>query len=239
MLDVGQGDSILLEPRGRDPILIDAGPAAAEVADELAGRGIDRLAALAITHPEADHDGGAAAVLERLRPARLLFARAAPATLAAARAAGTAPARLVAGTVVRSGPLRLEVLWPPQERVVSGPAGRPADPNLLSLVIVARWHGFRALLSGDAEAEAAPVAPGPVDVLKLAHHGSEDLGLGGLLQRAEPELAVISVGDQNPYGHPSPQVLETLASDGVDVIRTDEEGEVSIEVARRRWWISG
>jgi competence protein ComEC len=239
VLDVGQGDSILLEPRGRDPILIDTGPAAAEVADELAGRGIDRLAALAITHPEADHDGGAAAVLERLRPARLLFARAAPATLAAARAAGTAPDRLVAGTVLRSGPLRLEVLWPPQERVVSGSADRPADPNLLSLVIVARWHGFRALLSGDAEAEVAPVAPGPIDVLKLAHHGSEDLGLGGLLERAEPELAVISVGERNPYGHPSPQVLETLASEGVEVIRTDEEGEVAIDVARRRWWISG
>jgi competence protein ComEC len=239
MLDVGQGDSILLEPRGRDPILIDAGPAAAEVADELADRGIDRLAALAITHPEADHDGGAAAVLERLRPARLLFARAAPATLAAARVAGAAPVRLAAGTVLRSGPLRLEVLWPPQERVVSGPAGRPTDPNLLSLVIVVRWHGFRALLSGDAEAEAAPIATEPIDVLKLAHHGSEDLGLGGLLEQAEPELAVISVGEENPYGHPSPQVLETLESEGVEVLRTDHEGAVSISVTRRHWSVSG
>jgi competence protein ComEC len=135
--------------------------------------------------------------------------------------------------------LRLEVLWPPAERIVAGPAGRPADPNLLSLVILARWRGFRALLTGDAEAEAAPVDPGEIDVLKLAHHGSEDLGLGGLLERAEPELAVISVGEGNPYGHPAPQPLETLAAKGVEVIRTDDQGEVSIDVGERRWWVSG
>jgi competence protein ComEC len=159
--------------------------------------------------------------------------------LAAARAAGATRVRLAAGTVLRSGPLRLEVIWPPQERVVSGPAGRPTDPNLLSLVIVVRWHGFRALLAGDAEAEAAPIAPGPIDVLKLAHHGSEDLGLGGLLEQAEPQLALISVGEENPYGHPSPQVLETLESEGVEVLRTDREGAVSIEVTRRHWSVSG
>jgi len=239
VLDVGQGDSILLEPRGRDPILIDAGPAAADVADQLEGRGVERLAALAITHPEADHDGGATAVLERLRPDRLLFARAHAATLAAARAAGTAPVRLAAGAVLHSGALRLEILWPPAQRVVADAAGRPADPNLLSLVILARWRGFQALLTGDAEAEAAPVDPGEIDVLKLAHHGSEDLGLNALLERTEPGLTVISVGEENPYGHPSAQTMATLAAEGVEVIRTDEEGAISIEVVRERWWVSG
>jgi competence protein ComEC len=238
VLDVGQGDSVLIEPSGHEPLLIDAGPASADVAGELERRGIDRLAALAITHPQADHDGGAAAVLERLRPDRLLFARATPAVLGTARAVGTTPVRLAAGTELRVGPLRLDVLWPPAERIVAGPAGRPADPNLLSLVILARRRGFRALLSGDAEAEAAPIEPGRIDVLKLAHHGSADLGLGRLLERSEPELAVISVGAENPYGHPAPETLATLVAQGVEVARTDEDGDVSIEVGKRRWWLS-
>ena len=144
VLDVGQGDSILLEPRGRDPILIDAGPAAADVADQLEGRGVERLAALAITHPEADHDGGATAVLERLRPDRLLFARADAATLAAARAAGTAPVRLAAGAVLRSGAAASRnPLAAGSSASSADAAGRPADPNLLSLVILARWRGFQ------------------------------------------------------------------------------------------------
>jgi competence protein ComEC len=147
--------------------------------------------------------------------------------------------RLAAGAVLHSGALRLEILWPPAQRVVADAAGRPADPNLLSLVILARWRGFQALLTGDAEAEAAPVDPGEIDVLKLAHHGSEDLGLNALLERTEPGLTVISVGEENPYGHPSAQTMATLAAEGVEVIRTDEEGAISIEVVRERWWVSG
>ena len=59
------------------------------------------------------------------------------------------------------------------------------------------------LLTADAEAEAVPLDPGPVDVLKVAHHGSDDAGLGALLDRTAPRLAVISVGAGNPYGHPT------------------------------------
>ena len=94
LLDVGQGDSILLEPAGAEPVLVDAGPAEAEVAEQLDRLGVERLAALVITHPEADHDGGAADVLGRIPTDRLVFARARPATIAAARAAGARPARV-------------------------------------------------------------------------------------------------------------------------------------------------
>jgi len=239
VLDVGQGDSILLEPRGCDPILVDTGPAAARVVDLLAERGIDRLSALAITHPEADHDGGTAELLARVEVGRLVYARAGRRTLDLARARGTAVARVAEGASLRCGSLRLEVLWPPAARLVAGPAGRPDDANLLSLVLLARWHAFRALLSGDAEAEAAPVAPGGVDLLKVAHHGSEDAGLAALLERARPRLAVISAGAGNPYGHPSPQALSVLAAAGVEVLRTDLAGEVEVAVSRRRWRVSG
>ena len=71
------------------------------------------------------------------------------------------------------------------------------------------------LLSADAEAEAVPLDPGPIDVLKVAHHGSDDAGLGALLDRTRPRLAVISVGADNPYGHPTAGTLATLAAHGV------------------------
>jgi competence protein ComEC len=86
------------------------------------------------------------------------------------------------------------------------------------------------LLTADAEAESTPIDPGPVDVLKVAHHGSDDAGLDGLLERTLPRLAVISVGADNPYGHPTAATLATLARHGVRTLRTDRDGAVVIEV---------
>ena len=86
------------------------------------------------------------------------------------------------------------------------------------------------LLSADAEAEAVPLDPGPLDVLKVAHHGSDDAGLAALLERTAPKLAVISVGDDNSYGHPTAATLSTLAGHGIRTLRTDEEGTVTIDV---------
>jgi competence protein ComEC len=68
-------------------------------------------------------------------------------------------------------------------------------------------------------------------VLKVAHHGSDDAGLAALLDRTRPRLAVISVGDDNPYGHPTAATLSTLARHGVRVLRTDRDGAVTIDVA--------
>ncbi len=233
VLDVGQGDAILLRPADGGAILVDTGPPGSEIVDGLAGHGVDRLAALVITHPDLDHDGEAVELLGGLAVERLLYARADAATLATARAAGTHRIRVSAGSTIRSGSLRLEVLWPPREQLAA--AGPPAEPNDLSVVMVARWHRFEILLSGDAEAEAAAFDPGDVDVLKLAHHGSEDLGLPQLLTEADPELALISVGADNAYGHPTTSTLEALAEARVPVQRTDLEGEIAIDVSKDGW----
>ena len=107
---------------------------------------------------------------------------------------------------------------------------RGADPNLQALVLLARWRDFSMLLTADAEAEAVPLDPGPVDVLKVAHHGSDDAGLASLLDRTRPRLAVISVGAGNPYGHPTAATLATLAGHGVRTLRTDLDGTVTIDV---------
>jgi competence protein ComEC len=107
-------------------------------------------------------------------------------------------------------------------RLSSGPAGA----------------AFTMLLTADAEAESTPLAPGSIDVLKVAHHGSDDAGLGPLLDRIRPRLAVISVGADNPYGHPTPRTLATLAAHRVPTLRTDRDGTIVIDVGRRSFSVN-
>jgi competence protein ComEC len=161
---------------------------------------------------------------------RLLYAVLDRHSLAAARAEGAVPGRVAAGSEVRSGSLRLDVLWPPRELLGAQPIG--ADPNRLALVLLLRWRDFSMLLSADAEAEATPLDPGPLDVLKVAHHGSDDAGLGDLLDRTGPSLALVSVGEGNPFGHPTAATLATLAAHGVRTLRTDRDGTIVLEVRR-------
>ncbi|HET8593371.1 MAG TPA: ComEC/Rec2 family competence protein, partial [Solirubrobacterales bacterium] len=179
VLDVGQGDAILLQPPGEEPVLVDAGPPGSGVEDRLRELGISSLAAVVISHSQADHVGGLGEVLEAVEVDRVGYASEDPRLRGAALAAGAEPFRFVEGEVLGSGDLRLAALWPPRElRSRSG-----ESPNELSLVLVASWRHFSILLTGDAEAEAVPIDPGPVDVLKVAHHGSEDAGLAEMLDR--------------------------------------------------------
>jgi competence protein ComEC len=104
-------------------------------------------------------------------------------------------------------------------------------------VLVAQWRHFSMLLTGDAEAEAAPIDPGPIDVLKVAHHGSADAGLGELLDQSVPKLAVISVGADNPYGHPTSATLEVLREHRVPTMRTDNQGEIDIDANGSGWTV--
>jgi competence protein ComEC len=180
-----------------------------------------------ITHDQSDHAGGVEGLLGTMPIHRLVYAELGRHPLGAARAGGAIPLRVAEGSELRSGRLRLEVLWPPRE-LLAGPP--PQDPNSECLVMLARWRHFEMLLTGDAEAEAVPLDPGPIDVLKVSHHGSADAGLGGLLDRSAPSLAVISVGRDNPYGHPDPSTLATLAAHHVGVLRTDLDGSVRIDV---------
>jgi competence protein ComEC len=230
VLDVGQGDAILLQAAKAPAVLVDGGPPGDDLAAKLRAAGVTRLGAAVVTHDQADHAGGIRELLGRLPVDRLLYAVLRRRTLERASAAGVALRRLAGGSEVRSGRLRLDVIWPPRE-LLAGPH-RGEDPNQLAIVMVARWRGFRMLLSADAEAESTPLDPGPLDVLKVAHHGSDDAGLGDLLDRTRPRLAVISVGAGNPFGHPTPGTLATLAGHGVPVLRTDRDGTVVIEVDR-------
>jgi competence protein ComEC len=233
VLDVGQGDSILLDPPDGDAVLVDAGPPDGGVDDRLRELGIRRLAAIVVTHGQSDHSGDLGELLRSLEVDRLAFGGDASALRATALGAGLRSYPLAEGDGFDSGELQLTALWPPRELLHE--AGE--DPNRLSLVLVARWRHFSMLLTGDAEAEVVPMDPGPVDVLKVAHHGSEDAGLDELLDRSVPRLAVISVGG-NPYGHPSDRTLAELRAHGVPTMRTDREGEIEIEADGSRWTVA-
>jgi len=232
VLDVGQGDAIVLDPPGGDPVLVDAGPPGAGVPGSLRGLGVERLAAAFVTHDQSDHSGGLADVLGSMPVGRLALGMPSPELEALAASRSVEVARVAEGSEVRSGELRLSVLWPPRERLAGAGTG---DPNADSLVLLAEWGHFSMLLPGDAESELAPLEPGPVDVLKVAHHGSADAGLSALLRTSVPEVAVISAGEDNGYGHPAPETLADLDGSGALVARTDLAGDVLIEADAAGW----
>ena len=230
VLDVGQGDAILLQPAGAPAVLVDGGPPGDDLAAKLRAAGVGRLGVAVVTHEQSDHAGGIEELLGRFPLVRLAYARLSRRLRGEAEAAGAETVRIAEGAALRSGRLRLEVLWPPRELLATPLAG--ADPNTQALVLLVRWGDFSMLLTADAEAEAVPLDPGPVDVLKVAHHGSEDAGLDALLDRIVPRLAVISVGAGNSYGHPTPATLATLAAHGVRTLRTDRDGTIVLDVGR-------
>ncbi len=236
-LDVGQGDATLLQAGGRT-VLVDSGPPDAPLPRRLHDAGVARLDVLVGTHAQADHIGGAGAVLRALPVGLVLDGRDGVRErhgTEMARAAAAGNVRLAApqaGDALRLGGLELRVLWPPP-RPAGAAAG--ADPNDRAIVILARLGATRVLLTADAESNVlGRLALGPVDVLKVSHHGSADPGLPALLARLRPRVALIEVGRGNDYGHPTAQALGALQAAGVRVLRTDRDGTVRVEGAGAR-----
>jgi competence protein ComEC len=105
------------------------------------------------------------------------------------------------------------------------------DPNDRAVVAVATAYGASALLTADAESPVlARLDVGPVDVLKVSHHGSADAGLPALLQRLRPRVALVEVGRHNTYGHPTATTMQALASVVPSVRRTDLDGTVRVDL---------
>jgi competence protein ComEC len=233
-LDVGQGDGVLLEAPGAG-VLVDQGPPEARVAQQLERMGVRSLSAVVLTHPQRDHIGGAADVLQRLTVGTVLHP-ALPSDSADERAALQAAARrhvpvvvVRSGDVFRLGRLTIRVLWPDDP----GPPGD--DPNRHATVLLATWGETDVLLTADAESDVtAPLRIPPVEVMKVAHHGSEDGGLEEQLRRLRPRVAVVSVGAGNDYGHPRAETLGALrAVPGLQLFRTDTNGRVVVETDGR------
>jgi len=234
-LDVGQGDATLIEvPEGA--ILVDQGPPEADVARQLRQLGVRRLAVLVLTHPSRDNIGGAEQVVRELNVGLMMEPALPFPNPFGARALREARLRRIpvvltrAGRGLSLGRLRLRVLWP------DGRASPADDPNDHATVLLASYGDIDALLPADAESNVvADLSVPPVEILKVSHHGSSDDGLAELLDRLRPSVAVISVGDENDYGHPAPSTNAALGTAaGLAVYRTDEDGRIVLESDGRR-----
>jgi len=246
VMDVGQGDAILVESPTGHRILVDGGPSGRAISEALGretpfwDKGFDLVV---LTHPEEDHLNGLVTVLERYDVERILASPvesdsdAYRAWREAVEHEGATYDEAAPGEWFDLGRgARLEVLGPPTQPVEGG----DDKLNNNSVVLRLTWGEVSFLLPGDLEkaGEEALLSEGEElrsTVLKVAHHGSAYATGDPLLAAVHPAVAVISVGADNWYGHPSPQVLERL-EDSL-VYRTDLNGRVKLSTDGERLWV--
>jgi competence protein ComEC len=251
VLDVGQGDSLFVVSPAGKTLLIDGGgtfggfpgqeqvrgidPGEEAVSPYLWSRGFKRIDVMALTHAHQDHVGGLSAILANFHVGRLWIGR---------EVNNPALAKLEALARERNIPIEYETrgkhfsldevqgefLWP--ETPPADPAA--AAKNNDSLVLKLKYRNRTLLLPGDAEKQAEHTmlkensAELHADVLKVGHHGSKNSTTQEFLDTVAPAIAIISSGEDNPYGHPSPELLERLEASGARVLRTDRDGAVHI-----------
>lgn len=243
MLDVGQGDSILVRD-GDDRILIDTGQYDSMLRQALGRNGVYSLDAVVITHFDDDHCGSLGAMESMVTVGQVVVSEGSAAL--AETDEGSAEVLQVAeelageGNVVEmscgdqirlSDRVTLTMVWPEEAVEESG--------NGDSLCLLLGYDGdrdgvtdFEVLFTGDAESrELEQMVEGgleDIDVLKVGHHGSSVALSDEALDGLDPEVALISVGEGNSYGHPSQVTLQLLDEHGVDCWRTDQDGEITL-----------
>ncbi|MGH7318928.1 MAG: DNA internalization-related competence protein ComEC/Rec2 [Candidatus Rokuibacteriota bacterium] len=251
MLDVGQGEAILVRgPDGR-ALLLDTGGGGPGRSDRgerivvpvLHRTGVRRLTAVALTHDDPDHAGGLIGLLEGI-PIEEVWV---PAGTDGADWQGSlttagVPQRVLGrGDRVWLGPLLVTVLHPPRgDAAPSRP--EPMDDNNRSLVLRIEWGLAAILLTGDAEAPAERqlLASGlavRAPLLKVGHHGSRFASSAPFLAAVSPRLALVSVGRRNPFGHPTPSALARLTAAGARVYRTDLDGAIEVTSDGAHLWV--
>lgn len=229
-IDVGQGDSILVQSAD-NAVLIDAGPTAAGqvIINYLVGLGIETLDYVVATHPHLDHIGGMPMVLDRFEVREMWMPDVAHDTDAFERLLDTIERNnleittIQAGANLSAGIIQMNAVAPV----------RSGYGNLNDYSIVLRMqHGQTSFLfTGDAEtiSENEMVASGVnlrSTVLNAGHHGSRTSSTDAFLDAVDPYFAVISAGADNQFNHPHPEVLERFYQRGIDVFRTDEMGTI-------------
>lgn len=255
-LDVGEGDSIVIRFPDAKIWVLDAGGARRAASGEDGDHGFDvgeavvsrflwhhwiaRVDRLILSHPDVDHAGGIPAVLNNFSTGSLAYPRAASGALVD-EILKTASARRVAAQQLQAGMeelrsrVRLRTLNPPADRLF-------ALSNENSAVLQIRFGRFSALLTGDLEKSAeAALLSGQESLngmlLKVAHHGSRSGTSDPFLDRVQPRWAVISVGSNNPFGHPSEETMRRLRKRGIQPLLTSRAGAVTFETDGRRYLV--
>ena len=235
---VGQGDALLLRPAGvhqdGPTVLVDTGPDPAALSACLDLLQVRQVDLLVLTHPHADHTGGRDALTGARTPAQQWVC---PLPAAAADVVPGAPVEVATtGTGWEQDGLALTVLWPDSaeaaERASAAErgSGEGDAANDCSIALEARWaDGTRLVTLGDLEPAAqeqlAATEPGPADIVKVAHHGSR-FQHAPLYEQLDPDLALVPVGRENTFGHPTDELLDLVRGTGAQVLRTDVHGTV-------------
>jgi beta-lactamase superfamily II metal-dependent hydrolase len=241
---VGQGDATLIVSPNGKTVLIDGGPRTSHdvLVAQIKRRTAGPLDLILLTHRHADHLGGLAAVIDAVG-ARLFmdapFPHPSPAYASLLRLieARQIPVRqAVAGRKVDlGGGASLELLGPPNPPL----RGTRSDVNANSVVSRIAYGKIGVLLAADAEAptESWLLASGmslAAGVLKVAHHGSKHSSAAAFLRAVSPQIAIVSVGADNRYGHPAAPTIDRLAAAGARIYRTDRDGDITVETDGQR-----
>lgn len=229
-IDVGQGDCAIVQtPDGN--LLIDAGtPDSAQTIRRYADAlGITEFAYAIFTHPHADHIGSAAALVEAYQFDSVILPNAVSTSstfehlLDALEKENCEMIEGKSGVGLTLGKLKIDLL---------APVGAYDDLNDMSVVALLTYDGGKFLFTGDAEAvseaDILKTASPDCDVLKVGHHGSSTSSSEAFLTAASPEIAVISVGEGNSYGHPHASIVKRLETCGAEIYRTDLCGSVVV-----------
>jgi competence protein ComEC len=248
VLDVGQGDATIVQlPSGRT-LLVDAGGLGGTarfdvgervVAPALWQLGVRRLDVLALTHGDADHVGGAGAVVEAFHPREIWEGVPVRRDPALSSLAALADARRIArrtvqvGDLLRDGAVAIRAWHPPPPDWE-----RQRVRNDDSLVLEIRYGDVSVVLPGDIgaaieETLVRQIPGAPTRILKAAHHGSASSSSKRFLEALRPQIVIVSCGRGNLFGHPHPAVLARYRATGTRIYRTDEQGAIAIETDGR------
>ena len=227
-IDTGNSDAILIQ-QGSTAALIDGGDNDDEkqLPQYIKNQGISKLEYIFATHPDADHIGGLDGVLNTLEVGQVFVSNGDADTktysdfITAIMSEGLTPSVPLIDSTYPLGEGTFEVLS----------VANMKDPNNNSIVLLYTYGNNRILLMGDAGREIeATINVGKVDLLKVGHHGSSTSTDPEFIAQVAPEYAVITCGENNKYGHPHTETLETLAAHNITVYRTDEMGTIVFEL---------
>jgi len=253
VFDVGQGDAIMVKTPAGHTALVDGGPGATPLLNGVGSHvpfWQHDLNLLVLTHPHQDHMMGFAELVRRYHVEQIVQTVFTPTSsiqtewLAEIKSLGIPVKRLVRGqTITFAGEpdISLRVLSPTTPDAHQ--EGENGDVNNTSIVLKLAFGKHSVLLEGDAQLEAehdmALTLPDDLraDVLKVGHHGSETSSSPEFLNLVQPRVAIISVGSDNRFGHPSPDTIEHLHSIGARIYRTDQDGTVEIIADQEHLWV--
>jgi competence protein ComEC len=234
--DVGQGDSLAINLGNNRAVVIDVGPDPVAEDKCLKSLGVQEIPLLILSHFHADHVGGLAGLLRKRRVAQVWISNNRDPQIASAIALNALKDSEIItvqkGLIAQVGGLKLEVLWPEaNSRSFEELPGDGSAINNSSIAVTARTADWTLFSAGDLEPPAQHELINlveAVDIYKVSHHGSKYQD-EALMRALSPQIALISVGANNRYGHPAAESIDSLTRLGTQVFRTDKDGAIAIQ----------